>query len=122
MTKNTLIKDERLTGKTSIDALFSSGESFFCYPFRIVYRVKDEQEVPCCILINVPKRLHKTAVSRNLLKRRIREAYRLSKNDFYLHLGDKKLVVAFLYTEKKISDYATIEKGVKMALSKLQKL
>lgn len=122
MTKNTLIKDERLTGKTSIDALFSSGESFFCYPFRIVYRIVEEQDVPCRMLVNVPKRLHKTAVSRNLLKRRIREAYRLSKNDFYIHLEDKKLVIAFLYTEKKKSDYTTIEKGVKIALSKLQKL
>ncbi len=122
MIKNTLTKSERLTGKTAIDSMFSSGESFFCFPFRVVYKSVDEQDFPCRILINVPKRLHKTAVMRNLLKRRIFEAYRLNKNDFYSKLDNKKLQIAFLYTDKKESDYETIEKGMKTALSKLAKL
>lgn len=34
----------------------------------------------CRIMVSVPKKNFKRAVKRNLLKRRIREAYRLQKN------------------------------------------
>jgi len=113
--KKTFKKAERLTGKTRIDHLFSTGESFFCYPFRVVFMPSDASQVcPCRVLITVPKRLHKTAVSRNLLKRRTREAYRLSKAAFYQRLGDKKIMMALLYSDKKVLDYKTIQDGVKV--------
>ena len=111
LTKNTFTKQERLTGKTAIDCLFSSGKSFFYYPFRITYLIKEEgtkQEYPCRVLMNVPKRLHKTAVARNFIKRRIKEAYRLQKNDFYAELGEVKLELAILYSAKEVNDSATI--------------
>ncbi len=108
MTKNTFTKQERLTGKTTLDRVFSSGESFFYYPFRLAYLSVEEQDFPCRLLVNVPKRLHKTAVNRNLLKRRIREAYRLQKNDFYEQLGNSKIQLAILYSAKEVLDYKTI--------------
>lgn len=117
MIKYTFNKTERLTGKTTIDLLFSQGESFFCFPYRIVFRqVDDEQEAVCRVLINAPKRLHKTAVARNMIKRRIREAYRLNKPDLYLQLQDQHLQVAILYTSKKVLDYVIIEQKLKEAL------
>lgn len=118
MTKNTFIKQERLTGKTTIDRLFSSGKSFFCYPFRVAYHILEEgeeQEYPCRVLMNVPKRLHKTAVARNLIKRCIKEAYRLRKHEFYADLGDVKIEVAILYSAKEVNDYDVIAKKLKEA-------
>lgn len=127
MTKKTFIKQERLAGKTAIDSLFSSGKSFFCYPFRMAYLITDdklEQPHPCRVLINVPKRLHKTAVARNLLKRRIKEAYRLNKTEFYTQLGEHKIQLAILYSAKEVNDYDTISKKLlqaqKLLLKKLE--
>ena len=111
MIKHTFIKAERLTGKTTIDLLFSSSKSFFYYPYRIVYRVLEaevEQEFSCRLLVNVPKRLHKTAVARNLLKRRVHEIYRLDKHDFYSVLGDKRIHLAILYSTKNTLDSETL--------------
>lgn len=118
MTKNTFTKKERLSGKTAIDRVFSSGKSFFCYPFRFAYIELDdkvEQSYPCSVLMNVPKRLHKAAVARNLLKRRINEAYRLQKNDFYLQLEGRKIQLAILYSAKEVNDYDLIAKKLGQA-------
>lgn len=122
LTKDTFIKQERLTGKKAIDRLFLSGKSFFYYPFRIAY-VIDEREVdfPCRVLVNVPKRLHKTAVARNLIKRRIKEAYRLTKNDFYHDLGDHRIQLAILYSAKEVNDTATITTKLEGAKKQLLK-
>lgn len=118
LTKNTFIKQERLTGKTTIDRLFSSGKSFFCYPFRVAYHILDIEEVqeyPCRVLMNVPKRLHKTAVARNLIKRRVKEAYRLRKHEFYADLGDVRIELAILYSAKEVNDYDVIAKKLEQA-------
>lgn len=111
MIKDTFIKIERLSGKTTIDQLFSSDKSFFCHPFRVAYRVlsaDEKQDTPCRVLMNVPKRLHKSAVTRNHIKRKIKEAYRLDKNNFYTQLGDQRIQVALLYSSKEKLPYEEI--------------
>lgn len=126
MTKNTFIKAERLTGKTTIDQLFSGGKSFFCYPYRIAFRVLDEkeserQDYPCRVLVNVPKRLHKTAVARNLLKRRIKEAYRLDKSNFYTTLEGTKIQLAILYSSRDVLAYDEVSVKLQQALQQLSR-
>lgn len=70
------------------------------------------------IVITVPKRTFKRAVDRNLIRRRIREAYRLNKQ---LFRPDKTPppYIAFLYTAKQIISFEEIEKGIKLALMKV---
>lgn len=122
MIQFTYKKAERLTGKTTIDRLFHQGESFFSYPFRVVYLSHDgSEESTCRVLINVPKRLHKNASARNLLKRRIKEAYRLNKPEFYEALGDQRIHLAFLYSAKEVMDYEVIEQQLKKAQATLLK-
>ena len=69
-------------------------------------------ERPGRILISVPKRFFKRAVKRNLLKRRIREAYRVRKL--------AGVDILFQYNSPEIADFATISAEVAAILERVQ--
>lgn len=72
--------------------------------------------------VSVGKRHFKRAVDRNLLKRRIREAYRKQKLDLKETLSTSgiSMDIFFVYSNARISDYAEIETAVASALAILQ--
>ncbi|MBK6284708.1 MAG: ribonuclease P protein component [Draconibacterium sp.] len=113
-------KNERLCSKKVIDKLFIEGKSVFVYPVKIVYLetlLPEKNKVQAAFTVG--KRNFKRAVKRNLIKRRMREAYRLNKQKFYDELGEKQLAVFFIYTAKTISDYKQIETAIIKGLKKL---
>lgn len=120
--RNTFKKEERLCSKTELDSLFTQGKSVFVYPFKFIFKptVKD-LAYPVQVVFSVPKRSFKKAVDRNLLKRRMREAYRLNKSEFYETLNQKgvKLSLMIIYADKEIKEYPSIEKGMVKGLKKL---
>ncbi len=81
-TIQTLPKTERLCSKKLIEELFKKGSSVYLYPFRLQYLLRTDGEVEYPqILFSVSKRNFKRANRRNLVKRRLREIYRLHKHE-----------------------------------------
>lgn len=133
----TFTKSERLCSKKMLGELFKKGSAsvrtFYLFPFRVLYLPQPERNVSLpAIVITVPKRLFKRAVDRNLIRRRVREAYRLNKHVFEsgttasetapaAFSGSAKsnpAYIAFLYTAKHIISFEEIEKGMKLAIQK----
>lgn len=118
----TLHKEERLCSQKTIEDLFTSGESFLAYPLKVVFlKVELSQPFPACAAFTASKRNFKRAVKRNILKRRMREAYRLNKLDLYheLALKDLHIAIMFVYIGKDIAEYSVIEKAMTSARKKL---
>lgn len=110
-------KEERLCSKKLIDQLFNNGSSFLVYPFRLTWLSSPDadQKYPAKVLIGVPKKRFKHSVDRNLIKRRIKEAYRLNKEDhFYRFLREKniQLNIAINYVGKEIHEFEFLEKKI----------
>ena len=114
----TLSKEERLSWKRYIDLLFAKGQSFVAFPLRVVYIPVEESVAPVSILVSVPKKKFKRAVKRNLIKRQVREAYRIHKYTLVdpLTIQSKHLLVAFLYLDKETHPFSMIEKAMVKAL------
>lgn len=110
-------KKEKLTGKKRIEGLFKEGSSFYLNAFQIRHLSTPSEDQFHKILISVPKKNFKRAVDRNLLKRRIREAYRLNK-----HLIDdcEPLYIGFVYISKQILTFHEIQDQLIKALGRLK--
>lgn len=109
----TLPKSERLKGKTAISALMTKGRWGRTAALKYCCSKKEESE-PNKIMVSVPKRLFKQAVRRNLLKRRLREAYRVRK-----HMA-RGTDILFLYNINEILSQEEIGKQVEEILHGLE--
>ncbi|MBQ9309721.1 MAG: ribonuclease P protein component [Bacteroidales bacterium] len=74
---NTLSKAERLSGEKAVSELIAGGSWGSCGCLKYCWAERGTEGSR--LMVSVPKRLFKRAVRRNLLKRRIREAYRIQK-------------------------------------------
>lgn len=132
----TLRKDEKLRHKSIVESLFRNGKTLYEFPLRATWMIHDEKSlednfrnhVPERIgnlqmLISVPKKKRKKAIDRVLLRRRIREAYRLTRMPLKNLIKESEdirlLSVAFVYLDTKNADYAVIEKKMKSLLRKI---
>lgn len=122
MERFTLKKEERLCSPKILGELFISGESFLVYPLKVVF-LKSETPLPhpAEAAFAVSKRNFKRAVKRNLLKRRMRESYRLNKHLLYDELAARNshISIIFIFVGKDILDFDKIEKAMILALKKV---
>lgn len=124
-TNNKYSKSEKLKSKKAIDHLFKKGKSINAFPIRAIYIKKPIAENT---LINagvvVSKKNIKLAVNRNIIKRRMREAYRLNNQELKASLKSLNIEIdiMFIYSSKEILPYETIERKIKVLLTRLSEL
>ncbi len=117
-------KKERLCSRLQLEQLLTLKQSFFSYPFKCYYQYLPLSETNdvCKMAVSVPKKLEKTAVGRNHIKRWVREAYRLHNKCLLQELIDGKRQVAnmlFVCVGKENLSYALVEKAVMEVLRKI---
>ena len=121
-TRFTFHKNERLCSKKVIEKLFAEGRSLFVYPLKAVFiETALNTDVSVQVAFAVSKKSFKRAVMRNLLKRRMREAYRLNKNLFYDELSGKQIALFLIYTSKTEETYVAIESATKKVIKRVLK-
>ena len=100
-----------------IARLFSEGKSYKKYPVKVFFVEMENAEANQATFA-VPKRNFKLAVSRNRIKRQLREAYRINKGA-YLEKNGKKFALLFLYLGMEKPNYEAVETSVISLLKKL---
>jgi ribonuclease P protein component len=121
-TRETFEKSERLCSRKTIGTLFEEGNIFYNSLLKIVWnKSQNSSSGPAQVAFSVSKRGVRLAVTRNLIKRRMREAYRKNKNTLYDHLLSQNIKIAFVVILRgnAVPDYLTIEKSIKEMIGKL---
>lgn len=116
LAKLTFKKQERLHKEKLIQELFERGSSFYFYPFKVLVKLNPDNTFRVHqVLISVSRKNFKKAVDRNLIKRRIRESFRLNKN---LLQATPKFLIAYIYTAKEILTFAQIQERLVKTLNR----
>ena len=120
----TFKKDEKLKSHKLIEVLFKKGSSFSIFPFRVLFSFSEESLAPLQTGFAVSTKHFKKAVDRNRIKRLMREAYRLQKNELTINLQKNKkyLAVFFIYTTNEILPFKELNEKMESALKKLNRI
>ncbi|HAN77953.1 MAG TPA: ribonuclease P protein component [Bacteroidales bacterium] len=114
-------KNQKLKSFKVIGNLFQGGNSFIAYPFKVVWLYNESDTRFFRFSVSVPKRKYKRAVDRNLIKRKIREAYRLNKAVLQADYHGKLADFMVIYIASADAEYLVFENAMKIALTKLRK-
>ena len=115
-------KKQKLCNETAIKKMFSNGKSFVVEPIRLVWKVEENTDKEAIkSIIVVPKKKLNLASTRSIVRRRMKEAYRLNKIELEASLNSKniQLNIAVIYQEEEILPYKVIEEKIKLILSRL---
>ncbi len=117
-------RKEKLKSRKQIDSLFLNGKNFSVFPLRVTYQFERSEETLAQVGVTAAKKHFKRAVDRNRIKRLIREAYRLQKNDFNEALiqNRQKCFLFFIYTDKTIAPFKVIKETMDKCLKRLEKM
>ena len=116
-------KSERLCSRKIITGLFDDGNTFYMPFYKVIWSENDHQSpFPAQALFIVPKKAFRLAVKRNLLRRRMREAYRKNKYLLYEFLNSENIRIAFIviFRNNSIQDYTSIERSIQELITRIK--
>lgn len=116
MSAHSLSRNERLRSLGAVRRLFELGQSGFIFPFRYVWFAEPDTQRSVEVLFSVPKKFHKRANKRNLVRRRTKEAYRLQKQILTDGEAPLNLDLALIYSSKEVLSAKTISHAVRRIL------
>ncbi len=118
-----IVKEVRLKSRTIISQLFSEGKSLQANPVRIVYTGNTPTSPPVQLAFAVPSRNIRQAVSRNKIKRMMREAVatQLPELQAYAIRNHQRIALMFIFTARAIPDFKDLQSKIILLLQRFQK-
>ena len=111
-------KKDKLKSKKLIEQLFTEGKAVTVYPLRLIYLNTEHDEGSVLRTgVSVSKKLHKTAVARNRIKRLLRETYRLNK-PLYFNNSSTSYAFMILYLSKDGTTFDELNTKMKLLFQK----
>lgn len=114
---------ERLRSKKRINEVFSSGSSRQVGRCRISWLASDTgTPYPARTIFTVSKKKFRRATDRNLVRRRMREAYRTYKHDLYAILDKHHISIdlAIVYTGDQLPAFEELQENIRLIIKKLR--
>lgn len=119
MSDRSLPRTERLRSLGAIRRLFDEGQGGFVFPFRYVWYAETDVVPSVEVLFSVPKKFHKRANKRNLLRRRTKEACRLGKQTLARAECTANIDLALIYSSKEVLSYRKIDHALQRILEQI---
>ena len=130
-------KDGRLHHRSLLEGLFRLGKSFYEFPFRVHWRLLTPEQLEknfrnnipdeigkLQVMVSIPKKKRKKATDRVLMRRRVRESWRLNRHPLLSSLESREdiatLSVGLVYLHDKNMPFSSVEEKIIIALTKLQ--
>ena len=131
-----LPKSARIHHRSLQERLFSEGSKLHEFPLKMMWNSLTQEQLeanfrnrvpdligPVQILVSVPKKKRRKAIDRVLMRRRIREAFRINRSPILETLNEIKKVrtlsIGIVYMKEANVEYAEIEEKMKKLLSRL---
>ena len=115
--------EDKLKSRKIIQQLFAEGKYFTVFPIKAIWLPENQINL-LQAGVSVSNRNFKKAVDRNRIKRLMREAYRLQKNELQEHLlkSNQRLSLFLIYNGKELPDYQLIYDCCTTIINRLIKL
>ena len=131
-----LPKSARLHHRSLQERLFSTGIKVHEYPIKMIWNALSMEELhsnfrntipeligPVQVLVSIPKKKLRKAVDRVLMRRRIREAFRLNRGELLEVVKElpqvRTLSIGLVYMKENVAAYEEIEDKMLKLIDKL---